>query len=239
MSDRLEDSLAAVDWSAARLALDERGFAVLPGLLPAQDCVAAEGWFEGDGTDRWRSHVVMARHGYGQGEYKYFAYPLPPLVERLRRGLYPPLAEVANAWAERLGQDRRFPADLRDFTVACHAAGQRRPTPLLLRYGPGDYNRLHQDLYGDIHFPLQAVVLLNEPGQDFQGGEFVLTEQKPRSQSRAEVVPLRRGDAAVFAVNERPVRGARGWFRVTLRHGVSTLRAGRRSTLGIIFHDAR
>ncbi len=180
----------------------------------------------------------MARHGYGRGEYKYFAYPLPALVEGLRTTLYPRLAPIANRWHEAMGIDVRFPPDHAAFIERCHAAGQTRPTPLLLQYGKNDYNCLHQDLYGEHVFPLQVAILLKEPGQDFEGGEFVLTEQRPRMQSRAEVVPLRKGDAVVFAVNSRPVRGTRGSYRVNLRHGVSTLRAGHRHTLGIIFHDA-
>jgi uncharacterized protein len=188
--------------------------------------------------ERFRNQVIMARHGYGRGEYKYFAYPLPELVESLRTALYPHLTPIANRWHEAMGLDVRFPPDHTAFIERCHAAGQTRPTPLLLRYGKSDYNCLHQDLYGEHVFPLQVAILLKEPGQDFEGGEFVLTEQRPRMQSRAEVVPLRKGDAVVFAVNSRPVRGTRGSYRVNLRHGVSTLRAGHRHTLGIIFHDA-
>jgi uncharacterized protein len=186
----------------------------------------------------FRSHIHMARHGFGRGEYKYFAYPLPDRVSLLRAALYPPLAGIANRWNEALGIDVRFPADHNAFLDRCHAAGQTRPTPLLLRYGPGDYNCLHQDLYGEHVFPLQVAILLAEPGRDFSGGEFVITEQRPRMQSRASVVPLSQGDAVVVAVHHRPVRGTRGTYRVTLRHGVSEILTGRRHTLGIIFHDA-
>ena len=223
------------DWKQVEADLDAQGWAVLPALLSRAECDATAALYDGEG---FRSHVVMARHGYGRGEYRYFAYPMPPLVERLRTALYPPLAAVANRWHERMGVDTRFPADHADFLARCHDAGQVRPTPLLLRYGPGDYNCLHQDLYGEHVFPLQVAVLLSTPGDDFDGGEFVLTEQRPRMQSRVSVVPLSKGDAVVFAVNSRPVRGARGDYRVVHRHGVSALRSGRRHTLGIIFHDA-
>jgi hypothetical protein len=181
----------------------------------------------------------MARHGFGSGEYKYFAYPLPPTVADLRSALYRALAAIANRWNERLGVETRYPADHAEYLERCHAAGQTRPTPLLLQYGPGDYNCLHQDLYGDLVFPLQVAVLLSAPGSDFSGGEFVLTEQRPRMQSRAEVVPLGQGEGVVFPVHHRPVAGTRGTYRVTMRHGVSRLRSGRRYTLGVIFHDAR
>jgi uncharacterized protein len=187
---------------------------------------------------RFRSRVVMSRHGFGQGEYKYFVYPLPPVVAELRTALYPHLAPVANEWSRRLGAERRYPPRLATFLEHCHAAGQVKPTPLLLQYGPEDYNCLHQDLYGEWVFPLQLTVLLSQPGRDFTGGEFVLTEQRPRMQSRAEVVPLGQGDGVVFAVHHRPVRGTRGDYRVNLRHGVSRVRSGRRHTLGVIFHDA-
>ncbi len=215
--------------------LDSRGWSILPQLLSPDECAEMRARYEGDG---FRSTVTMARHGYGRGEYRYFAYPLPPLVERLRGELYPRLAGIANAWHERLGSDVRFPERHAEFLARCHAAGQARPTPLLLRYGPGDYNCLHQYLYGEHVFPLQVAVLLSTPGDDFSGGEFVLTEQRSRMQSRVEVVPLGQGDAVVFAVNSRPVAGTRGDYRVNLRHGVSTLRSGTRTTLGIIFHDA-
>ena len=226
----------AVDWPAVLHSLDAQGWAVLPKLLAGAECDAVAGLY-GRGKG-FRSHVVMARHGFGRGEYRYFAYPLPLLVEGLRAALYSHLAPVANRWHERMGIDVRFPAGHAAFIDRCHQAGQTRPTPLLLQYGPDDYNCLHQDLYGEHVFPLQAAALLSEPGQDFQGGEFVLTEQRPRMQTRVAVVPLAKGDAVLFAVNNRPVRGARGDYRVVLRHGVSKVRAGRRHTLGIIFHDA-
>lgn len=216
--------------------LDREGWAVLPGLIDAAACGRLAALY--DTSAGFRSQVHMARHGFGRGEYRYFAYPLPPLVEALRAMLYARLAPLANRWHERMGMAVRFPPDHADFLARCHGAGQRRPTPLLLQYGAGDYNCLHQDLYGEHVFPLQAAVLLSAPGEDFSGGEFVLTEQRPRMQSRAAVVPLARGDAVVFAVNARPVRGSRGDYRVTMRHGVSAIRSGRRHTLGIIFHDA-
>jgi hypothetical protein len=228
--------VAAIDWMAAAADLDAQGWAVLPKLLGAVECEATAGLYgSGEG---FRSQVVMARHGFGRGEYRYFAYPLPPLVEGLRTALYPRLAPIANGWHERMGMAARFPAAHADFIKRCHAAGQTRPTPLLLQYGAGDYNCLHQDLYGEHVFPLQVAVLLSAPGRDFEGGELVLTEQRPRMQSRVAVVPLEQGDAVVFAVNSRPVRGSKGDYRVTMRHGVSALRSGRRHTLGIIFHDA-
>ncbi|MFN4178537.1 2OG-Fe(II) oxygenase [Phenylobacterium sp.] len=226
----------APDWSRIEVELDAHGCALIPGLLDAGACAEIAGWY--DRPELFRSTVVMARHGFGRGEYRYFRYDLPPRVQALRTDLYPPLAAVANRWNAAMGLPARFPAAHADFLARCHAAGQTRPTPLLLRYGAGDYNCLHQDLYGEHVFPLQVAVLLSEPGRDFEGGEFVLTEQRPRMQSRAEVAPLRQGDALVFAVHHRPVRGARGVYRVNLRHGVSRLRAGRRHTLGVIFHDA-
>jgi uncharacterized protein len=229
-------SARAIDWSGFEAALDARGCAMVPGLLDAQECGALARLYDCD--ERFRSRVVMARHGFGRGEYRYFAYPLPPRVQELRAAIYPRLAPPANRWHERLGIDARFPATHAEFLTRCHTAGQTRPTPLLLRYGADDYNCLHQDLYGEHVFPLQLAVLLSRPGQDFTGGEFVLTEQRPRLQSRVEVVPLAQGDAVVFAVHHRPVSGVRGDYRVNLRHGVSRVRAGRRHTLGIIFHDA-
>jgi uncharacterized protein len=225
-----------IDWSAAAEELDAHGCALLPSLLGGEACgemIAA--W---DDRQRFRSEVVMARHGYGRGVYRYFGYPLPNGVAELRTSLYPPLAQVANGWSEVLGNDARYPADHEAFLARCRAAGQLRPTPLILRYQTGDWNALHQDVYGETLFPLQVAILLSEPGEDFTGGEFVLAEQRPRMQSRAEVVPLRRGDAVVFPVRERPVRGSRGWHRRAMRHGISRLRSGLRFTLGIIFHDA-
>lgn len=226
------------DWTAAAAAadLDARGWTILPRLLDAGQCDAMAGLY--DGGAGFRSHVVMERHGYGRGEYRYFSYPLPPLVGALRSALYPCLVPIANRWHERMRVDVRFPVEHRDFLDRCHRAGQRRPTPLLLRYGAGDYNCLHQDLYGEHVFPLQAAVLLSAPGTDFTGGEFVLTEQRPRMQSRVEVVPLSQGDAVIFAVTHRPQRGTRDDYRVTMRHGVSNVRSGNRHMLGIIFHDA-
>src|SRR5579872_7048947 len=217
-------------------ALDRDGYAVLPGLIGAEECRSFVALY--DERDAFRSRVVMARHGFGEGEYKYLAYPLPSLVEELRRSLYPRLAPVANAWESRLGRAASFPDALDAYLARCHDAGQRRPTPLILKYGPGDYNCLHQDLYGELVFPLQATVLLSRPGEDFSGGEFLLVEQRPRRQSKGEVVPLAQGDAVIFPVNHRPVAGTRGFYRVTMRHGVSRLRAGQRFTLGVIFHDA-
>lgn len=234
--DTAADRVARYGWPELAQELDGFGCAVLPGLLSADECTGIAALYD---DEAWfRSHIHMARHGFGRGEYKYFRYPLPDLLAALRTALYPPLAEIANRWNVRLGSDVVYPRRHADFLAQCHAAGQARPTPLLLRYGPGDYNCLHQDLYGALAFPLQVAVLLSQPGEDFTGGEFVLTEQRPRMQSRAEVVPLRRGDAVVFAVHNRPVDGAKGAYRVNLRHGVSRVRAGRRHTLGLIFHDA-
>ena len=217
-------------------ALAERGFTVARRLIDPADCRALAGlWPE---KSAFRKHIVMQRHGYGQGEYQYFAYPLPAPVERLRQALYPALAEVANLWNERLGVAKRFPPTLEAWLQDCHKAGQTRPTPLLLKYGAGDYNCLHRDLYGERVFPIQATLLLSRPGTDFEGGEFMLVENRARMQSIGEVVPLEQGDAVLFTVNERPAKGARGWHRTTMRHGVSRLRQGERFTLGIIFHDA-
>jgi hypothetical protein len=234
ISVQTQDDLLYGEDLASQLAT--HGVALLPGLLSPAYCNQITRFYAEDG--KFRSRVVMHRHGFGRGEYKYFNYPLPHLVQQLRTSLYPRLAEVANQWNKALGIESRFPASHADYLERCHAAGQRRPTPLLLRYAEGDYNCLHQDLYGELVFPLQVAVLLSEPGEDFTGGEFVLTEQRPRMQSRAEVVPLRKGDAVVFPVNERPVQGARGVYRVKMRHGVSRLRSGHRHTLGVIFHDA-
>lgn len=228
--------MQGIDWAAAEAELDAAGVARLGGVLAPEDCRALVALY--DDAARFRSRVVMARHGFGRGEYQYLAYPLPDRVQALREALYPRLAPIANRWNERMGLAPRYPAAHAEFLARCHAAGQARPTPLLLRYGPGDYNCLHQDLYGEHVFPLQVVVLLSAPGEDFAGGEFVLTEQRPRMQSRAEVVPLGLGEAAAFAVAQRPVRGSRGDYRVTMRHGVSRLRSGARHTLGLIFHDA-
>jgi uncharacterized protein len=216
--------------------LASRGFTVTPGLIGPNQCRALAALWPDQA--RFRSHVIMQRHGYGQGEYHYFSYPLPKPVEALRQALYPELANIANRWNEQLGRNKRFPDTLEGWLRQCHDGGQKRPTPLLLRYGPGDYNCLHRDLYGELVFPLQATVLLSDPGRDFGGGEFMLVEQRPRMQSRGEVVPLGQGDAVIFAVNERPVKGSRGFHRTAMRHGVSSLRHGERFTLGIIFHDA-
>jgi hypothetical protein len=225
-----------VDWKQIAQQLDERGSAVIERLISPKECAALAALYPND--EVFRSRVVMANHGFGRGEYKYFTYPLPALIANLRTTLYPELAVVANRWNKEMGIDVRFPDEHAKFIKRCHAADQRRPTPLLLQYGPGDYNCLHQDLYGEHLFPLQLTILLSDPARDFTGGEFVLTEQRPRMQSRAEVVPLSRGDAVIFAVRHRPVRGKRGVYRVNLRHGVSRVRSGHRHTAGIIFHDA-
>ena len=227
----------AIDWAQAGRDLDSQGAAVLKGLLSREECRALAALYPDDG--RFRSRVVMGRHGFGRGEYKYFAYPLPNPIAELRPALYARLRDGANRWNEAMGIDIRYPERHDAFLKRCHAAGQTRPTPLLLQYGEGDYNCLHQDLYGEHVFPLQVAVLLSEPGEDFTGGEFVLTEQRPRMQSRPEVVPLAQGDAVAFAVHHRPVQGTRGFYRVNLRHGVSRIRSGRRHTLGVIFHDAK
>ena len=232
----LTDRIAAIDWPKAEVDLDATGFAHLPGLLSGDEARGVAALYAAEGI--FRSRVAMGRHGFGRGEYQYFAYPLPELVQKLRTGFYPRLRGVANRWNEAMGLKTLFPEDYNAFTLRCHAAGQSRPTPLLLQYGEGDYNCLHQDLYGEHVFPLQVAILLSSPGRDFAGGEFVLTEQRPRMQSRVEVVPLQQGDAVAFAVHHRPVRGTRGFYRVNLRHGVSRIHAGRRHTLGVIFHDA-
>ncbi len=224
------------DWPSIEAELDRAGSAVLPGLLSIAECQALGTLYARE--EPFRSRIVMARHGFGRGEYKYFAYPLPLLIERLRAEAYPHLVPIANRWHEVMRLPVRFPPTHAEFLLRCHAAGQKRPTPLLLQYGAGDYNCLHQDLYGEHVFPLQIAVLLSEPGQDFTGGEFVMTEQRPRMQSRVEVVPLQRGDGVLFAVNQRPVQGSRGTYRVTMRHGVSRIRSGHRQTAGIVFHDA-
>ncbi len=229
--------VAAIDWTQAEGDLDAQGCAVLKGLLSAEECRVLASLYPDD--RHFRSRVVMGRHGFGRGEYKYFSYPLPPLIAELRPALYARLCGVANRWNEAMGIDIRYPGDHAAFLKRCHAAGQARPTPLLLQYGIGDYNCLHQDLYGEHVFPLQVAILLSEPGRDFGGGEFVLTEQRPRMQSRAEVVPLLQGDAVAFAVHHRPVQGTRGFYRVNLRHGVSRIRSGHRHTVGVIFHDAK
>jgi hypothetical protein len=229
------ERLDALDWGAITDELHARGHAIVSGALSVRDCAEVRALYE---QEFFRSRVVMARHGFGQGEYQYFAYPLPPLIGALREVLYPRLAPVANAWAEALGAAARYPATLASFLQHCHAQGQMRPTPLLLKYGAGDYNRLHQDLYGGVQFPLQSAVLLSAPGVDFDGGEFVLTETAARRQTRADIVPLAQGDMVIFAVNHRPVRSAKDFSRVAMRHGVSTIRCGSRMTLGVIFHDA-
>jgi uncharacterized protein len=225
------------DWFLIAQHLDAHGWALLPKLLTPSECATTAGLYADDRL--FRSHIVMARHGFGRGEYKYFTYPLPETVVALRTALYPRLAPIANRWSVSMGLHERYPDEHADFIARCHEAGQKRPTPLLLQYGEDDFNALHQDVYGEHLFPLQVAILLSEPDKDFTGGEFVLTEQRPRMQSRAEVVPLRRGDGVVFAVRNRPVQGTRGVYRVNLRHGVSRLRSGRRHTLGVIFHDAK
>jgi hypothetical protein len=229
--------VGAIDWTRAHSDLDAQGCAVLKRLLSRDECRALAALYPDDA--RFRSRIVMGRHGFGRGEYKYFSYPLPDLIAELRPELYERLRDVANRWNEAMGIDIRYPESHESFLRRCHAAGQTRPTPLLLQYGEGDYNCLHQDLYGEHVFPLQVAILLSEPGRDFTGGEFVLTEQRPRMQSRPEVVPLAQGDAVAFAVHHRPVQGTRGFYRVNLRHGVSQIRSGHRHTLGVIFHDAK
>ena len=228
--------LDALDWASLEQHLDQYGYAIVRSLLSAQTCERLSALYSQ--TEPFRSQVIMARHGFGRGEYKYLSYPLPTTIERLRTALYSRLVPLANRWYERMNVPARFPATHAGFVQRCHDAGQQRPTPLLLQYGPQDYNCLHQDLYGELVFPLQVAILLSEPGEDFTGGEFVLTEQRPRLQSRPHVVDLQKGDAVIFAVNQRPVSGTRGDYRVTMRHGVSRLHSGNRHTLGIIFHDA-
>jgi hypothetical protein len=229
---------ANVDWQNALSSLDERGFAVICAVLTQKTCEEIAAVY---GDDRqFRSRIEMERYGFGRGEYKYFNYPLPPLVQQIRSSLYPQLASLANKWLARLGSKRPpYPKKLSEFIEQCHRAGQKRPTPLMLKYGTGDFNCLHQDLYGEIVFPFQVTFFLSERGKDFAGGEFVLAEQRPRKQSRVEVLSPDQGDAIIFAVHHRPVRGTRGYYRANLRHGVSTVRSGERYTLGIIFHDAK
>jgi hypothetical protein len=229
-------TLATRDWSTVSADLEKQGWAILNRLLAPSACAEVADLYDRD--QAFRSRVTMARHGFGRGEYKYFSYPLPPLIAALRAATYPRLAPLANAWNARMSIDVRFPDQHADFLARCHEAGQRLPTPLLLKYGAGDYNCLHQDLYGEHIFPLQVAILLSEPDTDFTGGEFVLTEQRPRMQTRASIAPLRQGDALILAVRQRPVRGAKGDYRVNQRHGVSTLLSGRRFTVGLIFHDA-
>src|SRR5690242_18408423 len=233
---RAKPAADPVDWHSIAESLDERGYATTASLLTREECGGIAALYPRE--EVFRSRVVMQRHAFGRGEYKYFRYPLPGTVEALREAIYPRLAQIANRWRERLKEEGLFPASLARYLELCHKAGQRRPTPLLLRYGPGDYNCLHQDLYGDLVFPLQLTVLLSAPGEDFTGGEFLLVEQRPRAQSRGEVVPLRQGEAVIFPVHHRPVDGTRGAYRVVMRHGVSRLRSGKPYTLGIIFHDA-
>ncbi|OSQ30596.1 2OG-Fe(II) oxygenase [Thalassospira sp. MCCC 1A03138] len=237
MNEMTRDRIGSLDWEKHSRELDAYGCTILEKLIDPDTCRALIDRY--DEPDTFRSHIHMARHGFGRGEYKYFAYPLPDIIADLRQSLYPPLAEIANRWNREMGLDRHFPGDHARFVAQCHDAGQTRPTPLLLRYGAGDYNCLHQDVYGDCVFPLQVAILLSDQKTDFEGGEFVLTEQRPRMQSRAEVVPLMQGDAVIFPVHRRPVAGTRGTYRVNMRHGVSRLRAGTRHTLGIIFHDAK
>jgi uncharacterized protein len=229
-------TIAALDWTRIEADLNQRGYATTGRLLSPEQCRELSGDYDRD--DVYRSKVVMARHGFGRGEYKYYRYPLPDVIAELRQTLYPRLAGIANAWEESLGRKSDYPEEHKAYLERCHKAGQLRPTPLLLKYGEGDYNCLHQDLYGELYFPMQVAFLLSEPGRDFTGGEFVLVEQRPRMQSRPEVVPLAQGEGVIFAVNQRPMRGTKGFYRVAMRHGVSRLRSGQRFTLGIIFHDA-
>jgi hypothetical protein len=230
--------VATLDWAGLAAALDAHGCATTGPLLTPEECAGLRDCYEADNA-HFRSRIVMARHGFGRGEYKYFAYPLPESVAALRVALYEPLADIANRWNEAMGIAVRYPAEHAAYLARCHKAGQTKPTPLLLQYGPGDYNCLHQDVYGEHVFPLQAAFLLSQPNDDFAGGEFILTEQRPRMQSRVEVVPLQRGEAVIFPVHHRPVQGARGVYRVNMRHGVSRLRSGSRHTLGVIFHDGK
>jgi hypothetical protein len=231
------EKIASLEWTRIAKELSENGYAQIGPLLSQEQCnELAQGY---ERPSQFRSRVVMARHGFGRGEYQYYGYPLPSLIQQLRDALYPQLASIANEWNGALGNPATYPPEHRQFQQLCHQAGQTRPTPLLLKYQPGDYNCLHQDLYGELVFPIQAAFLLSEPGRDFSGGEFVLTEQRPRMQSRVAVVPLHQGEAVLFAVNHRPQRGTRGIYRVAMRHGVSPIRSGQRFTLGVIFHDAQ
>ncbi|WP_260954741.1 2OG-Fe(II) oxygenase [Pseudomonas citri] len=233
----LPQYLANLDWPTLQQNLDQNGCAIIRNLLSTAQCQLLSRLYSDPGL--FRSRVIMARHGFGRGEYQYFRYPLPDIVQQLRQSLYPMLVPLANRWNECMGLEVRYPDEHADFIQRCHAAGQTRPTPLLLQYGPQDYNCLHQDLYGEQVFPLQVAILLSEPGRDFTGGEFVLTEQRPRMQSRPQVIDLKQGDAVIFAVHQRPVKGVRGYYRVNMRHGVSCVHSGQRHTLGIIFHDAQ
>jgi hypothetical protein len=233
----ISERIGAFDWARISCELNSQGWSILPKLLGDEECDGIASLYAGG--HGFRSHIIMARHGFGKGEYKYFAYPLPDLIAGLRGGIFPHLVPIANDWNRLMGIGVEYPPCHADYVALCHAAGQIRPTPLLLKYEEGDYNCLHQDLYGELAFPMQAVFLLSSPEIDFSGGEFILTEQRPRMQSRAQVIPLQKGDAAIFAVSHRPQQGSRGSYRVTMRHGVSTVRSGNRLTAGVIFHDAR
>ncbi|HEY9713294.1 MAG TPA: 2OG-Fe(II) oxygenase [Chroococcales cyanobacterium] len=233
----MSPTIDLIDWQARTDELNAHGFSVVRGLLSASRCREIANLF--DRAERFRKHVIMEKHGFGKGEYKYFSYPLPEIIEQIRTNTYPKLAPIANAWNRAMKIDVQFPDSHQEFLDRCHEAGQQRPTPLVLKYNSGDYNCLHQDLYGEHVFPLQVAILLSSPNEDFQGGEFVLTEQRPRMQSRVNVVPLSQGDAVIFAVNNRPVKGTKGFYRVVMRHGVSEIRSGERYTAGVIFHDAK
>jgi uncharacterized protein len=235
--ENVSERVTSLDWEAVSKTLDELGCAMAPQILTRGECESLTSMY--DAEEHFRKRVIMARHGFGRGEYKYFSYPLPTLLQELRTALFPRLAAVANRWNGTLGNPQRYPLEHKEYLEACHSAGQREPTPLILRYGPGDYNCLHQDLYGELVFPFQVAFLLSQPKRDFEGGEFVLVEQRPRMQSRPEVVPLQQGDALIFPVHHRPVHGSRGWYKVNMRHGVSRVRSGKRHTMGIIFHDAQ
>ncbi|MEP9350813.1 2OG-Fe(II) oxygenase [Xanthobacter sp. KR7-225] len=232
----IEVRVGAVDWTKVHADLDAQGWAIAPKLLVQAEADHIAGLYHQE--QGFRSHIIMARHGFGRGAYKYFSYPLPPLIQALRTAAYARLAPIANQWHERMGKEMRFPQGHAAFLERCSQAGQARPTPLLLEYGPQDYNCLHRDLYGELVFPMQIAILLDQPGEDFEGGEFVMTEQRPRMQSRAMVLPLQKGDAAIFAVSSRPMKGARGDYQVKMSHGVSEIRSGKRHTVGVIFHDA-